>query len=197
MDVEITNEQEYFENIICELFLGSPEYWGPPAYSRSILNLFWKKHIKYKDRFKLSVFVANNCLPTHIFFKWIDHIGQCRDQSARKHIESLFTNWERGVHLQYYAYNIINKRFETLQGIEVDLSTASKNETLKCDNQQQLQTDGFTSDSDLDNPNSNFYLNFDSDSDDSIPCGQTKFQNTTDCFSSDSDLDDPKSNFYI
>ena len=84
-------EQHYFENTICELYLGSPEQpecWGPRQYSQLILNLFWTPNIKYTERFKLATFVQNNPLPRFIFYRWIDHIGQCRDNSARNHIES-------------------------------------------------------------------------------------------------------------
>ena len=52
----------------------------------------------------LCCFVQNNPLPRDVFLKWIDHIGQCRDIAAKKHINSLFTNWDNGKHLAQQAF---------------------------------------------------------------------------------------------
>ena len=170
--IRVNEEQKYFDNIICELYLGAPERWGPPQYSQQILNLFWKPNIKYTERFKLATFVQNNPLPRFIFYRWIEHIGQCRDNSARTHIDSLFTNWDRGLHQEYYSYCIINQRFETLSGNAVSFERRTPAHI-------HVDEDRFSTDSDLDNPSSNFNKALEEDSSstsDDIPCGQSNYQ---------------------
>lgn len=156
---------------------------GTPPIFPNIYNLFWSPNVKYKDRFKLATFVQNNPLPRHTFFRWIDHIGQCRDIAARKHIKSLFDNWDRGLHHQYHSLCIINQRFETLSGSPVNFNldyTPADSENIIC----QVPTisyddDRISSDSDLDNPKSNFYKS-ESFFEESIPCGQTLIVNSPD-----------------
>ena len=178
--IRTNEEQHYFDNVICELYLGSPERWGPRQYSQQILNLFWTANINYTERFQLATFVQNNPLPRYIFYRWIDHIGQCRDISAINHFKSFFSNWDNGVHLEYYSFCIINQRFETLSGNAVSFHRPTTSDN-SFSTSAHIDEDGFSTDSELDNPNSCFnqaleYSSSSSESSLDIPCGQSNYQ---------------------
>ena len=84
-----------------------------------LLDLFWANHLNYLQRFKLALFVWNNPLPRKIFWKWLIHRNMLRDQSAVRHIMSLFSDWDNNKNLHYFTFSVAKKEFETLRGDKV------------------------------------------------------------------------------
>ena len=104
-------ENNFFEDTICELYLGLPQNWGPASFSKQIVDLFWSDHLKYEDRFKLCLFEYNNPLDPEVFFKWLSHRRMLRDKHAWDHVHSLFKNWKAGKSTnRYETYSIISNQ---------------------------------------------------------------------------------------
>ena len=97
---------------ICDI-IGPSEHWP-----ERVLKLFWSKHISQWERFMICAFVVVNGLNPEVFLEWIDVIGMAHDYNSLREIKSLlqtFTEnpgkWDRA-----YAYNILNHRYEYING---------------------------------------------------------------------------------
>ncbi len=92
--------------------IGSPSLWP-----NNIRRLFWTKNLTHFQRFLLVCFCYVNGLSPEDFYEWSGLLHLCRDESARKHVESLFEKFSEGQYGdKYYAFNVSNNRFEYLNG---------------------------------------------------------------------------------
>merc|ERR1712240_886942 len=110
--IENGKEMDFFKDYICN-DLGDPSNWGPYSYSSAILDLFWSTHLRYNDRFKLTLFAWNNPLPREYYYAWLAHRNVLRDKKAWDHLYSMFHDWDNGKNMHYETYSIIKQEFET------------------------------------------------------------------------------------
>ena len=97
--------------------IGEAKLWP-----KNIRKLFWKKNVKYFERFMLCLFVYINGLQQDIFIGWCELMGLLRDHAAKSHIISLFSDFDRKImdqHQKYYSFNVTTRKYEYLNGAMV------------------------------------------------------------------------------
>ena len=67
-----------------EDLLGSVIYW--PAFLR---EMFFSSHLRFNDRFKLTLFLLGNALPPTLIVEWYITRKMLKDDSARRNVADL------------------------------------------------------------------------------------------------------------
>ena len=105
---------------IFELWSTIVDIVGPVGnWPKHIRPLFWKKDIKDKERFKLSVFIYVNGVNPELFYEWIHAIKilNPKNKSGWAHIRYLFKIMEEGREKRrtWYAWNVHENRSQYLK----------------------------------------------------------------------------------
>ena len=96
---------------ICDI-VGDSENWPT-----KIKKLFWSKNVRHFERLMCAFCYINGLNPV-VFLDWVDIVGLCRDESARREIVNWFHEFEtnkKKCH-KIYQYNIFNHQYEYLNG---------------------------------------------------------------------------------
>ena len=103
-----------------DLWLTFADIIGPThRWPVTVRRLFWTPILNYLQRLLVAAFVyVNGCNP-EMFMEWVDPMHLCRDTSAIRHIDSLFTAFDNvswSGRQRYYAYNVTFGRLEFIDG---------------------------------------------------------------------------------
>ena len=96
---------------------------GPARkWPNKIRKYFWTQNLGNKERFEVACFIYVNGVNPEVYFEWAKLIGNIHANNTKgwKDVRALFSKFdetESPVLGKYWAFDVVNNRYEYLNGI--------------------------------------------------------------------------------